>query len=58
MNPGQTCLRKYPAAPTGLVPDEVGTVGAREKKILPLEQNYSGFRRQVWPGSVYIVFKN
>ncbi len=22
--------------------------GAREKKILPLEQNYSGFRRQVW----------
>jgi len=32
---------EHPAAPTGLVPASGGTVGARVKKIFPLEQNYS-----------------
>jgi len=35
------CFSEHPAAPTGLIPALDGTVGARVKKILPLEQNYS-----------------
>ncbi|MEK7574454.1 MAG: hypothetical protein AAB514_02925 [Patescibacteria group bacterium] len=38
----ENCLEEHPAAPTGLVSRlQSAAVGARAKKILSLEQNYS-----------------
>ncbi|MEK7574081.1 MAG: hypothetical protein AAB514_00945 [Patescibacteria group bacterium] len=43
----ENCLEEHPAAPTGLVSRlQSAAVGARAKKILSLEQNYSVSERQ------------